>query len=44
MDNIPDVEGGTVVRDSWGKPTGIFVGIKQIFFSWRLNLLKVNLD
>lgn len=32
MDNIPDVEGGTVVRDSRGKPTGIFVRIKADFF------------
>lgn len=40
MDNILDVEGGTVVRDSGGKPTGIFVRIKADFFSWRLNLTK----
>lgn len=41
MDNIPDVEGGTVVRDSRGKPTGIFVRVKaDFFFSWRLNLTK----
>lgn len=25
MDSIPDVEGGTVVRDSQGEPTGIFI-------------------
>lgn len=37
MDGIPDVEGGTVMRDSQGEPTGIFVRIKLAFFYGNWN-------
>ena len=29
LENVPDVEGGTVVRDANGEPTGIFKVLLQ---------------